>query len=169
MLEVFKNSRSYREYKDECVSKQEMLDLILAGRCAPSSNNEEPWYFVGIMNKDKVDEINDAICEAHNDQTHHFHNAPCAILIALDPKSTMSATSGAVATQNVLLCAESLKLASCWIDGVLALNDTSKGSDFKREFNIPENYEFYSAVSLGKRISDLDGKELKDDRYTLVE
>ena len=168
-LDLFKNSRSYHEYKEECITKEQMKDLMTAGLCAPSSNDEEPWHLVGIMCKDTLCKINDAICEQHQDKTKHFYNAPCAILVAVDPKSTMSATSAAVATQNILLAAECLKLASCWIDGVLALNNTEVGTKFKQEFNIPAHYEFYSAVALGYRVSDLGPKNLKENRCTIIE
>ncbi len=169
MLDVFMNSRSYREYKQDCITKEQMETLIKAGRCAPSSNNEELWYFVGVMCKEKVDMINQAICEQHGDNKDHFHQAPSAIIVAIDPQATFAATSAAAATQNILLCAESLKLASCWIDGVIALNKSEKGPELKKEFNIPSHYEFYAGVSLGYRVSDLDGKELKPNRYTIVE
>ncbi|MBU3178504.1 nitroreductase family protein [Clostridium estertheticum] len=54
VLKTIKNRRSVRSYFSE-QTKQEELDLIIeSGIYAPSGNNDQPWHFTVIQNKENI-------------------------------------------------------------------------------------------------------------------
>ena len=46
MLEVIKNRRSIRKYKNAPVSREQISEILHAGMLAPSSKNRQPWRFI---------------------------------------------------------------------------------------------------------------------------
>ena len=50
-LEAISKSSSHREYQDTPLTEDQLKVLLEAGLYAPSSENEQPWYLVGILNK----------------------------------------------------------------------------------------------------------------------
>ena len=55
MIEVIKNRRSIRKYKNEAVDKEAIVQILQAGMLAPSSKNRQPWKFVVATESAKVE------------------------------------------------------------------------------------------------------------------
>lgn len=55
MLSEIENRRSIRKYKDMPVSKQDIEKIIHAGMIAPSSKNRQPWRFIVVSGKAKLE------------------------------------------------------------------------------------------------------------------
>ena len=57
ILELIKTRRTIRKYRDEKVPRGVIENIIEAARWAPSAHNLQPWKFVIIDNKDKIEKI----------------------------------------------------------------------------------------------------------------
>lgn len=57
-MNSIKNRRSIRKYTNKSLDKETVLEILNAGRLAPSAKNRQPWYFVVLQNKCK-DEVAD--------------------------------------------------------------------------------------------------------------
>lgn len=167
-LETIKRSKSHHQYKDEVLTEEQMKILINCGLCAPSSKDEEPWYLVGILNKEKVAALDADLKELHGDNKEHFYQAPCAILVTVNKKATTPVVDAATCTQNILLAAEDLNLASCWIDGVLSINKSDKFKTYQQAYKIPEGYEFQAAIALGNRIEEPTPKTVSTGKSLII-
>ena len=152
-LEAISKSSSHREYQDTPLTEDQLKVLLEAGLYAPSSENEQPWYLVGILNKEKVEQLDKDIQAIHQDTKAHFFYAPAAILVAVNKTAKTPIVDAATCTQNILLAAEDLNLAACWVDGILAINNSDKFEHYKKEFNLPDGYEFQTSIALGHRVN----------------
>lgn len=56
-LDIVKNRRSIRKYKDSLISDEDLEYIIDAGRLAPSGGNEQPWLFGVIRDKKLISEL----------------------------------------------------------------------------------------------------------------
>ena len=72
-------------------------------------------------------------------------------------------------TKAILLAAEDLNLASCWIDEVKALNQSEKFYDYQDQFQIPEGYEFMGGVALGERLKTPEEPEQRRGTWRIIE
>ena len=52
-IKAIEDRRSIRKYKDIDVDKEIILDILNAGRLAPSAKNRQPWYFIKVSTKMK--------------------------------------------------------------------------------------------------------------------
>ncbi len=152
--------RSIRSFEDKELPKETILEIVEAGRNAPSGCNMQPWYFTIVTNKKLLEEINlktkelmksfpreNLRLQANNPNYHVFFNAPCVIFVSYYKDAPTPIEDISAATQNILLQAESMGIGSCWIANVkpLLLNDEKIVSKLK----IPEGYIAFHSIALG--------------------
>ena len=175
VIENILNRRSTRVYTEEKVDVEILKEIVKAGLHAPSSKNKQLWHFTVIQNKDVLKQLNEDtknavkkyapekisdekmlktfISRANNDAFDTFYNAPVAILISKDTTDITSQDDCAIASQNLMLAAESFGLGSCWASFVKNLFnfDKEKAKEYCEKFQIPENYIPTHAVIIGHK------------------
>jgi nitroreductase len=58
-LEVIKNRRSVRQYKPDPVPEEHLLKMVDAARMAPCAGNEQPWKFIIIQDRKRIEALKD--------------------------------------------------------------------------------------------------------------
>jgi len=123
-LDVFKaikNRRSIRAFTDKPVTDNEIEQLIDAARWAPSAGNIQPWRFIIVRDP----QIKHGLCKAALNQTF-IEEAPVVIVVCANPVQSAQGYGSrginlyclqdtAAATQNILLAAHAIGLATCWV------------------------------------------------------
>ncbi|ROR25853.1 nitroreductase [Mobilisporobacter senegalensis] len=158
-----KKRRSTRVFLPEQIPAEELDIIIDAGLSAPSGHNRQSWHFTVVQNKELLNElsnetkqvgknIDDAFVQqlANNEKFHVFYDAPTVVVVSGDINGFMPETDCAAATQNMLIAAESLGVASCWVGYITYLLSSDKGKEYKRQLGIPADHIPYYAVALGK-------------------
>lgn len=115
-IETILARKSVRKFMaDRPVSRDDLLTLVRAGMAAPSAKNEQPWAFIIVTDRAKLDAMGNALPYAKM-----LAGAPAAIVVCGDmDKAKMPATSlwvqdCSAATQNILLAAEALGYGAVW-------------------------------------------------------
>ncbi len=129
-LQLAKDRSSIRRFKDKPVKEEDLNKLLEAGRYAPSGGNCQPWHFYVIKSEKMKKTIYEEACNQDLLLT-----APIFIIVCSDAKRSYqrygsrgsdfyTPQDNGAAIQNILLCAQNLGLASCWVgsfhDGNLA-------------------------------------------------
>jgi len=121
VFEAIKNRRSVRAFTNEPVSDTEVEKLINAARWAPSAGNIQPWEFVVVRDP----EIKRGLCEAASNQTF-IEEAPVIVVVCANMWRSGQGYGSrgvnlyclqdtAAAIQNMLLAAQAMRLATCWV------------------------------------------------------
>jgi len=121
VFEAIKSRRSVRAFTNEPVSEEEVVKLIDTARWAPSAGNIQPWEFVVVRDS----EIKRGLSAAALDQTF-IEEAPVVIVVCANHLRSARGYGSrgvnlyclqdtAAATQNMLLAAHALRLATCWV------------------------------------------------------
>lgn len=148
VFELIKKRRSIRSYKRIAVEKDKIAKILEAGHYAPSAGNLQSWKFIVV--KDKT--TRDKVVEAALNQTW-MSTAPVLIVVCanLEKIAKYYSTRGerlyavqecAAAIQNMLLAAEELGLATCWVG---AFDEVS----LKRTLDIPDSARPQAIITLG--------------------
>ena len=148
VLEAIKERRSVRAYTDEEVSEEDVERLIEAARWAPSAGNIQPWAFVVV----KEVETKRKLSYATLNQTF-IQKAPVVIVVCADVtrssriygsrgEKLYSLQDTAAATENILLAAQELGLATCWL-GAFRENEVAKA------VKAPRNLRPVAMVAVG--------------------
>ncbi len=150
-MEVFhciQKRRSIRKYLDKPVEWDKVVDILEAGRHAPSAGNLQNWKFIMCADADKKLEV----AHASVDQLWISH-AAVLIVICAEPKHAESLygkraehlyniQNCAAAAENMLLAATALGLGSCWVGAF----DEEKVKDI---FMMPPEVRVQAIITIG--------------------
>lgn len=141
-LEALFTRRSIRKYTDEPVSDEDLKTILEAGMNAPSANNRQPWHFVVVDDRVKLN----GIMEIHP-YAKMLAQAPMAIVVVADTeRSSYFQQDCAAAIENILLAARALELGTVWC-GVYPNEERVAG--MAELFDIPEPYKPLAVLALG--------------------
>ena len=160
VLKAIKNRRSIRNFSNKQIQDNELQAVLEAAQYAPSAGTE-PWQFIAIQREDLINELSDASKEvaknhevefiramANKQDYNTFYNAPTVILVCGNQSPRVLADCAA-ATQNILLAAESLGLATCWSNFGLFIFNSERGARYNEVLGILEGYKPLYAVAIG--------------------
>ncbi len=141
-LEVIFTRRSIRRYTSEPVTADDVKTILEAGMNAPSANNRQPWHFIVVDKREKLN----AIMEVHP-YSKMLAEAPLAIIVCGDPAaSKFWQQDCAAATQNILLAARALELGTVWM-GVYP--DEQRAASVAALFGVPEDIKAMCIIAVG--------------------
>lgn len=181
-IEIIKQRRSIRNFKDEQIKDDELQTVMETGLYAPYAW-EHGKHFSVIQNKELLDRLNLAAKEVakqmefgqfkelgNNKNFNCLYNAPTLVIVSGNEQAPMPLEADcAAATQNLLIAAESIGLGSCWIFFVLLAFNSSQGYELRKESKIPEGYKpYYSAVFGYKEDSEVNIPDKETNHITYV-
>ncbi len=144
LIELLKKRRSVREFADKPVSCESLEKIVDAARFAPTARNVQPWAFVAVTNKGSLKKI----AEIAEHGKFIAAAGACVLVFSQDTKYFLEDCSAA--TQNILLAAEALGIASCWVAG----DKKPYAGEFNLLLGAPANYKLVSIIALGYPLSD---------------
>jgi len=156
-LEAISRRRSIRRFTNDPVDEGTVRTLLAAAMSAPSANNQQPWRFVVVKDRETLVELT----------TVHPYSTPLkeaalAVLICGDTEKLTSAgfweQDCAAATENLLVAATALGLGSVWL-GCHPREDRVKG--IQKVLGIPETVIPLALVAIGHPKEE----KSKADRY----
>jgi len=164
---VIQNRRSVRKFKPDSIPEKDILKIIDAARMAPTSGNQQPWKFLIIKDRNKINEIKEACIkgamdryekQTNNKETkeqftervkitfENYCSAPVYILILTDNNSMYpdyNHWDGPLAAGYLMLAARSLGYGTVFITDAISEKIT------KDVLKIPDNYTRVCITPLG--------------------
>jgi len=162
VLKIIAQRRSVRRFTAEQLRREDVEAIVEAGLCAPSANNAQDCHCTVVQDSGMIARIEGWVLEeigrsgntalqelVRRDGGSIFRKAPTLIVVSTDTRSRNGIVDAAAATQNMLIAAESLGIASCWIGMVSVLSGTTVVADHARELHLPEGYSPHFGITLG--------------------
>jgi len=158
MESILFRRRSIRKYKPTPIKNEDVDYILKTAMYAPSAHNEQPWHFIVIDDRTKLNKIAD-----FHPYAKMLYEAPLCILVCADLTLQKSPDlwiqDCSAATENILLAATERGLGSVWI----ALFPRKSRIEFVRQLlEIPENIIPFSFVAIGYPDEE---KPFPQDRY----
>ncbi|MHA2225491.1 MAG: nitroreductase family protein [Candidatus Hodarchaeales archaeon] len=142
VLNLLKNRRSIRKYKNKAVEPEKLEKCLEAARWAPSASNKQPWEFLIVMDSN----IRKTLSSYHP-YGKFVSESPVVFIPLTNPKihPKYHQSDTALATLQFMIEAHALGLGTCWA-GVIGTNFEPK---IKKLLNIPEHLNVLALVALG--------------------
>ncbi len=137
---------SVRKYKSESISDELLSEVLDAGRMAPTAVNKQPFFFIVVNEKNKLEALYNAY------PREWFATAPQVIVICGDHQAAWKRGNDgkdhtdidlAIATDHMTLRAAELGLGTCWV-----CNFDPK--PVKKALSLPEHIEPAVLLPIGK-------------------
>jgi len=112
-MEVFQcvsTLSSIRSYIKEEAPDEVVMQVLEAGRLAPSAHNDQPWEFILVRDRGVLKGL-----ERYCLSGKFISQVGFAVVVVTDPASKWHEIDSTRAVQNMVLTAWSNKLGSCWI------------------------------------------------------
>ncbi len=145
VIEAILTRRSIRKYSREKITDNQIEIILKAAMYAPSAMNQQPWHFIVIDDREKLN----LIMEVHP-YSKMLKEAGLAILVCGDERLQLSKGYWVVdcgaATQNLLLAAHGIGLGAVWL-GVHPREERKSG--IRKIFHLPDHIQPFSLISIG--------------------
>lgn len=157
MLESIQSRRSIRKYKaDQKVEESKLAAILESARIAPSGSNTQPWHFVVVQSEENRQKVADVSHDQQWMMTAPLHIACVADVsprvenpeaLSLNELSSnfelkQAIRDVSIATEHMVLTAESLGLGSCWVAWFTQ-------DQIRPVLNIPENQFVVAVLTIG--------------------
>jgi nitroreductase len=161
ILDAIRTKRAVREFLDQPVPKETILDVVNAGRRSQSSKNSQAWQFIVIQNKN----ILKALSECGNWAGHIAGAAFAIAILTPDPSEKFQTMFDAGQSSAYLqLAAWELGIGSC----PASIYEPEKAREI---LGFPENWHLRIVISFGYPVNkeDLSAAPKKGGRLPLNE
>ncbi len=112
-IECILSRRSIREYKPGDITPDQINTLLKAAMAAPSAGNQQPWHFVVVTDREKLDQLGEI-----NPYAKMARQAPLGIMVcgelALQKYPGYWVQDCSAAIENILLAAHGMGLGGVW-------------------------------------------------------
>jgi len=114
-LSVIHARKSVRQFTGAAVSKESLDKVIRAGMAAPSAVNKQPWSFVVVTERKKLDALAAGLPNAGG-----LNKAGAAIIVCTEPEKAnlkskdFAIIDASLASENILLAIEAIGLGGRW-------------------------------------------------------
>lgn len=152
-IDAIKSRRSVRGFTDGNISDDIIVQILEAGRWAPSGLNNQPWRFIVVRDAETKIELSKLTSYGPT-----VKNAPLLIVVFLDKDHMYHYVKDVQAIgaciQNMLLAIHTLGLGGVWLGEIL-----KSGEMVNKVLEAPGSYELMAVVALGhpvekKRVSE---------------
>lgn len=148
VLKNIHSRKSVRSFTDEKISKEDIETLLKAGMAAPTANNQQPWDFIVITDRNLLNEFAEFL-----DYGKMLKEAYAAIVVTGDKERTLPDIEDqywiqdcSAASENILLAVEAMDLGAVWL-GIHPMPD--RISFAKEKLNLPENIRPLNIIAIG--------------------
>ena len=180
-FQIIKSRRSARKFKTTPIPEEHITKILDAARFAPTAGNQQPWKFVVIKDKAKIDELKKEcisqslaafkkskkpdekqLAEQRKKVEDYFGGllaAPVHIVVLTDNKSkwpSYNEKDGALAAGYLIIAARALGY------GTVFITDSISEQITKKACNIPDRYTRICFIPVGVPESWPESPEKKD-------
>lgn len=136
-MNIYKNRRSIRAYKDDMIKETELNEILEAGTYAPSGGNSQTTHRIVISNKKVLQELEELVAQefskmeiqegmykslvnsinlSKKGQYYYDYQAPILVIVANKKDYGNAIADSACMIENMMLKATELHIGSCWIN-----------------------------------------------------
>ncbi len=142
-FEVVKRRASVRSFSPCEITDEELMQILDAGRRAPSGYNRQPWEFILIKD--------DALLKKLGKVQGCIAESSAAIGVVVDENMTRFWKEDAsAAIENMLLAIEALGYVSLWVEGYVLKHEKMA----KDVLSVPDDRRLLAILPVGKPVAD---------------
>lgn len=162
VISTMKRRRMTRNFTEEQVTEELLLEIVDAAQHAPSAHMQQAWHFTIVQDEALLNELSneakvlgkespvDVIRKLNSKEDYQvFYNAPTVIIISADKEAFIPESECIAAAQNIFLAAESLGLGACWVSALNPLLEGENASNLRSKLNMGDNQVTQLSISIG--------------------
>ena len=142
-IETIRKRRSVRIYAERIPDSETVMKTLEAARWAPSGLNNQPWKFLVIQDSQRREGLAELTKYASI-----VRSAPVLVVACLNHLTSYNRDKDLMAigaaVQNILLCACSLGLGTCWLGEII-----NQKEEVSRYLKLSNDLEVMAVIAMG--------------------
>ena len=167
-LEIIRTRRSYRSYKAEQITDEQLNAVMEAGTFAPTSRGLQSPFIVAIQNEALKVRLAKMNAEIMGVTTNPYYDAPTYVLVFVPAEAPNGIQDASLVLENMMLAAHAQGMGSCWIHREREMFATEEGKELMREWGLPEGLVGIGALALGYPEGEPSLAKPRKEGYTRV-
>ena len=136
-LEIIRTRRSYRSYKSEQITDEQLNAVLEAGTYAPTSRGLQSPFIVAVQNDELKARLAKMNAEIMGVTTNPYYDAPTYILVFVPADAPNGIQDASLVLENMMLAAHAQGLGSCWIHREREMFATEEGKELMKQWSLP--------------------------------
>lgn len=128
--------RSSRRYMDKQISDEELMEVLEAGKYAPSAMNRQSSVMVVLQDKEDIETLSKMNASIMNTDSDPFYGAPTVVIVLGDRNNRNAVQDGSLVMGNLMNAAAAIGLGSCWINRAYEEFESEEGKALLRKWGI---------------------------------
>jgi len=153
MLETILSRRTANQFRDNDIPNPDIEKLLETAMFAPTRLGKRPWHFVVIRDVDVKEKLVEALSV-----DSRFAEAPVFIAVLAERLSPEWDLDAAAATENLMIAATAMGLASAWLGGRHSAVGEDISDTFAKLIRMPKEVGLVSVVALGYPAEEMPAK-----------
>ena len=167
-LEIIRTRRSYRSYKPEQITDEQLNAVLEAGTYAPTSRGLQSPFIVAIQNEELKARLAQMNAEIMGVTTNPYYDAPTYLLVFVPADAPNGIQDASLVMENMMLAAHAQGLGSCWIHRECEMFATEEGKELMQQWGLPEGLVGIGALALGYPEGEPSPAKPRKEGYTRV-
>ena len=167
-LDIIRTRRSYRSYKPEQITDEQLNAVLEAGTYAPTSRGLQSPFIVAIQNEELKSLVAKMNAEIMGVTTNPYYDAPTYVLVFVPAEAPNGIQDASLVLENMMLAAHAQGLGSCWIHREREMFATEEGKDLMKQWGLPEGLVGIGALALGYPNGEPAPAKPRKEGYTRV-
>lgn len=138
--DAIQKKRAIREFKDKPLTEEHIERILNAGRRSQSSKNSQPWHFIAVQDKDRLQKVSEL-----GDWMGHVAGAALCVVIVVPEENERTIWHFFDAGQS----ASYMQLAATEIGVGSCLGTIYNPEEARTLLNIPDDYQTRLVISFG--------------------
>ena len=148
-MQTILNRRSCRSYKKEQIREEDLEQILLAGTYAATGRGLQPVKIVVVQDPETIAQLRRMNAEIMGVTSDPFYGAPTICVVLADTDTYTWVEDGSLVMGNLMLAAEAVGAASCWINRARQEFDSPEGKELLKKWGIPERFRGVGHCILG--------------------
>lgn len=148
-MQTILSRRSCRSYKPEQIREEDLQQILLAGTDAATGRGLQPVKIVVVQDPETIAQLRRMNAEIMGVTSDPFYGAPTVCVVLADTDTYTWLEDGSLVMGNLMLAAEAVGAASCWIHRARQEFDSPEGKALLKKWGIPERYRGVGHCILG--------------------
>ena len=167
-LEIIRTRRSYRTYKLEQITDEQLNAVLEAGTYAPTSRGLQSPFIVAVQNEDLKLRLAKMNAEIMGVTTNPYYDAPTYVLVFVPADAPNGIQDASLVLENMMLAAHAQGLGSCWIHREREMFATEEGKELMKQWGLPEGLVGIGALALGYPANEPSPAKPRKEGYVRV-
>ena len=168
-LEVLRNRRAIRSYKDEKVPAELLQKVLEMGTYAPTAGGRQKPYIVAVQDPDTVKllkKLNGRVMG--NENADPYYGASTIILVLAPKEYGMADLDCASILTNMLNAAYALGLGSVWVHRSHEVFESEEGKALVKRWGFEEELQGVCSMALGYAAVDQPEAAPRKEGYVRI-